>query len=858
MAKRSTSVACGLTILLYSIALSQTQPAWQANLSSYPYDTTTTGMKGFPIVVSNDTVLLCWMNGQQIKVARTTGGGNTWSQPTIVATSASYSSVPWGVRTATGRVLLLWSDNTSIRTCSSIDAGLTWSAPSTLWSGVDADLSRTIDGSLWLAYRPFPSSPKILIRSTDGGLLWGPSRLITSGYCVNVAFALGDGGSLLCFFENSQGYHLIKSSDEGSTWTSPVRIPGALRTPRVVQLQNRSITLLYSEYALRTPSDLYFDVFSMESSNGGTTWSAPTAFTRFVRDDRLLGVDVWNNKPFVLLASDRWLMNKMWMGVLGLTSDSLAPPSPPSASARHYQAYLRNIIRVSADDESDIASITARLFVDSVYSRAIQFFDDGMHWDGRPGDNSFGAWLDPMPPGFMDFRFVVTDISGNTLPEISALSFQSTIGPHHDFARQGSRMKVTLSNRGVIGRDELPFSNSPDSMGVEYPVGSRIEHVYGAGLWIGGIIDTSGTGQRLHRVSAAYEGWSGPLYEFYPTPSDADSIWRIFGRSAVKPPDWDTYWGAALPFKPLADHNLHCKYTDYDRAVTGHVPLGLKVIQSSYSRDDQYAEGIQLLDFKIINTSQREIDSVYVGYFMDADVGHVDSFEYAKRNFVSYRQAERFAFFHNILDAGSTPVGYHVLRSHRPLDSLSFAFRWWHGPSSPNNDAAKYAALSSGRIDPEQFPAFSDTRALLSFGPFRLPSVSSAQRETLRVAFAILCGMDLNQLIERSARAEEIYRQLTVVGDDLPDLPREFGLEQNFPNPFNPTTTIRYQIAKTSHAELKVFDILGRHVATLVNEAKTPGTYEATLDGRTLASGVYFYTLRAGDYVGVRKALLLK
>ncbi len=83
-------------------------------------------------------------------------------------------------------------------------------------------------------------------------------------------------------------------------------------------------------------------------------------------------------------------------------------------------------------------------------------------------------------------------------------------------------------------------------------------------------------------------------------------------------------------------------------------------------------------------------------------------------------------------------------------------------------------------------------------------------------------------------------------------------LENNYPNPFNPTTEIRYQIPKVSHVTLKVFDILGREVATLVNEQKSPGTYTVRWDASGVASGIYFYRMQAGMFVETKKMLLVR
>lgn len=103
-----------------------------------------------------------------------------------------------------------------------------------------------------------------------------------------------------------------------------------------------------------------------------------------------------------------------------------------------------------------------------------------------------------------------------------------------------------------------------------------------------------------------------------------------------------------------------------------------------------------------------------------------------------------------------------------------------------------------------------------------------------------------------------LSEMITAVKDEVKYLPSRFGLQQNFPNPFNPTTVITYDIAKSSHVRLTVYDVLGREVSTLVNAEKSPGQYRVTFDGSGLASGVYFYRLDAGKYVSTRKLLLLK
>lgn len=107
----------------------------------------------------------------------------------------------------------------------------------------------------------------------------------------------------------------------------------------------------------------------------------------------------------------------------------------------------------------------------------------------------------------------------------------------------------------------------------------------------------------------------------------------------------------------------------------------------------------------------------------------------------------------------------------------------------------------------------------------------------------------------------EVYNQTaSSVEKEEESLPFNYSLGNNYPNPFNPETVIRYELALNSHVTLKVFDVLGREVATLVNEIQNPGVYYSRLQASKLhlSSGVYFYRLQAGSFISTKKMLLLK
>jgi hypothetical protein len=102
------------------------------------------------------------------------------------------------------------------------------------------------------------------------------------------------------------------------------------------------------------------------------------------------------------------------------------------------------------------------------------------------------------------------------------------------------------------------------------------------------------------------------------------------------------------------------------------------------------------------------------------------------------------------------------------------------------------------------------------------------------------------------------YNQLTGIQPISNKIPDSYRLEQNFPNPFNPRTIIRFQIKDSRFVSLKVYDILGREIETLVNEIQKPGEYEVSFDAGKLSSGIYFYRLIAGEYSETKRMILLK
>jgi len=185
---------------------------------------------------------------------------------------------------------------------------------------------------------------------------------------------------------------------------------------------------------------------------------------------------------------------------------------------------------------------------------------------------------------------------------------------------------------------------------------------------------------------------------------------------------------------------------------------------------------------------------------------------------------------------------------------------WLYGGS--DGESAPDLDTPNGWVD-GMLEAPGDRTVLLSSGPF-----SMAVGDTQEIVVAVVGGIGtsyLNSVVvlkSNDREVQEFYNDLNGIATSVESngnlLPASFALEQNHPNPFNPTTAISYQLSVVSQTSLVVFDLLGREVATLVNERLGPGVYTQKWDARGYASGMYFYRLSTTHFVQTKKLVLLR
>jgi hypothetical protein len=401
-------------------------------------------------------------------------------------------------------------------------------------------------------------------------------------------------------------------------------------------------------------------------------------------------------------------------------------------------------------------------------------------------------------------------------------------------ALQGFNMKVWISNQMVLGVQAWD-GTTPDGFGLEYPTGSGIEHLYGAGPWIGAMING---------VARVTEGYNG---------DDA--------RKEILPQQSDTI----LIASQKSDKDFYCSATDtfHTPVISGHIPIGVKVTQKSYAWQPVIStEAFIIQEYDIQNVGNKIWQDASAGFLVDMDIGPISVSNYSGHNYAAFDAVTKTAFMHNAIDRGSTPLGVALLGTSMPLDSVHLVFRWCDftthpGPGTIDSAIYSWMTCESGScLDSNQSPTSpSDARVYLGISGLTLqPGVS------VKLYYALVSGNTISEMLDNAGRAQAVYDSAFVTGvNDHNENMSQFLLYQNYPNPFNnPSTTISYQLPIQSHVTLRVFDLLGRELVTLVNRVEEPGYKSVTFDANEFSSGMYFYRLTAGSYTKTKKLLLLR
>lgn len=393
--------------------------------------------------------------------------------------------------------------------------------------------------------------------------------------------------------------------------------------------------------------------------------------------------------------------------------------------------------------------------------------------------------------------------------------FSVVINPSY-FNMDVNKIATTINSRGNFGYND--YSNNTQGIGFKY---NNLANI----LFEGGLICATSSS----RVSDVVRGVDQSIQN-----NDFTNI---------------------IPFQitqpgVLSNQDGSAKYNDNGAGAT---KIGVEISFNSFAFSNEADEDYIIMRYKIRNTNATEITGFYAGLFGDWDLG-----DQGNLNKVDFDPANRLGYIWRTDNNPSTYAGMSLLSatnvSYWAIDNdNTIAGNPW-GIYDGFTDQEKYQSLSSG-IGRTQAGGTSgrDVANVIGSGPYSIPANGE-----ITIAFALIGGNNLSDLQANAVAARNKYTSLVGITNYNSELPSDFSLSQNYPNPFNPTTNIKFSIANPGLTSLKIYNTLGKEVASLVNEYLQAGSYDADWNASGNSSGVYFYRLQADGFVQTKRMLLIK
>jgi subtilisin family serine protease len=272
------------------------------------------------------------------------------------------------------------------------------------------------------------------------------------------------------------------------------------------------------------------------------------------------------------------------------------------------------------------------------------------------------------------------------------------------------------------------------------------------------------------------------------------------------------------------------------------IPIPITVSQETSNPGTFLNSDILLVKYQLINSSADKLTGLYLGFLADFDLGSADTIGFDAGLNLIWQTTAGGPFV--------GVVGLENFGSFKTLDNV--------GGKTGFTRSELYGAVSETGVHVSAVGTSADRMFMVSTSAIELFSGDSAE-----AVFAFVAGDNLADLLAKASEAHTIFDSPTDVDDTQDGLPTDFVLHQNYPNPFNPTTNISFSLSAPSHTALRVYNVLGQEVRTIVNGLLSAGNHTLTWDGRDnggseAASGVYLYQLQAGSKVQSRKMMLVR
>ncbi|MBK8550824.1 MAG: S8 family serine peptidase [Ignavibacteria bacterium] len=300
----------------------------------------------------------------------------------------------------------------------------------------------------------------------------------------------------------------------------------------------------------------------------------------------------------------------------------------------------------------------------------------------------------------------------------------------------------------------------------------------------------------------------------------------------------------------ISNQDGSAKYND---DAAGANKIGIEIDFSSYAFSNEADEDYIIVKYKIKNTTAAAITNFYAGVFNDWDIGASGAL-----NKADWDAPNQMGYMWRANNVPPTYVGVALLSNtnanYWAIDNeQNIAGNPWNIYDG-YTDTEKFQSLSSG-IGRQQAggTAGRDVSNTIGSGPYSIPAGGD-----ITIAFALIAGTSLADLQANCTAAKNKYNSIVGISNYNSQVPDKYSLSQNYPNPFNPVTNLEFGISKSGFVSLKIYDVLGKEVATLVNEKLSPGTYNYNFNASDLTSGVYFYKLESEGFAETKRMLLLK
>ncbi|MCX6165397.1 MAG: S8 family serine peptidase [Ignavibacteriae bacterium] len=269
--------------------------------------------------------------------------------------------------------------------------------------------------------------------------------------------------------------------------------------------------------------------------------------------------------------------------------------------------------------------------------------------------------------------------------------------------------------------------------------------------------------------------------------------------------------------------------------------IGVEVTSESFAFTGTNDSNYILFRYNIKNTNTTAVSNLYAGIFSFFSPGG----NFASDNMTRYDAPNKLGYTYNTI----TPYPYLGIAS-MTNQTINFKAISFGDIIDGFTTEEKWSSLSSGIANDSLGP--DGTAFTISVGPLNIQP-----NQSVIVGFAIIKGNNLTDLKNQSSIARNKYNSVGVKQiSEL--LPKKYELMQNFPNPFNPVTKIKFAIPENDYVNIKIYDVLGREVMTLVNENLNPGYFEFNIDGSLLSSGLYFYRMTTNKYTDIKRMVLVK